>query len=255
MNDLKNLHILVTGAGSGIGRQIAKDLAKEGAQVTALDRNEETLNQLKAQTANIETITCDVTSVPNIEKVLERAERARGPLYGVVHAAGILISGSLLDDAMTSERFREAVRVNLEGTWNIARAVALRMLPQKNGSIVLISSNAGSTPRIGMGAYCASKAGATMVMRCLALELGRSGVRCNSVSPGSTDTPMLGNMLTTGNFDTVIAGDLDTYRTGIPMGRIATPADISHATRFLLSQHSSQITGHDLRVDGGATWS
>ncbi len=232
-----------------------------GARVSALDLNEAALSSLKAEIPGIEIFCADITRPQALELALSRAEQQTGPVDGLVHAAGKLTMGSLLDEAMTEDHFRETIQVNLVGTWNVARAVALRLRQRRSGSIVLISSNAGSTPRVGMGAYCASKAGVTMVMHCLALELGRYGVRCNSVSPGSTNTPMLSGMLSEDgqpsaeDFGPVIAGDLSTYRTGIPLGRIATPSDISEAALFLLSSESKQITGHDLRVDGGATWS
>lgn len=255
MSSLKNFHILVTGAGSGIGRQVCSDLAEREAFVSALDVDEKALRRLSSELPSVNVMRADVTQTSEIESALCQAEKVHGPLYGLVHAAGRLTPGSLLEAAMTVEHFRETIRINLEGTWNIARAVALRLRERKNGSIVLISSNAGTTPRVKLGAYCASKAGATMVMHCLALELGSCGVRCNGVSPGSTDTPMLNGMLKGDDFAPVIAGDLSTYRVGIPLGRVATPSDVSNAALFLLGPESRHITGHDLRVDGGATWS
>ncbi|MGH3239893.1 MAG: SDR family oxidoreductase, partial [Spirillospora sp.] len=106
----------------------------------------------------------------------------------------------------------------------------------------------GGVPRGGMAAYAASKAAAAHLTRCLGLEMAPHGVRCNIVSPGSTDTPML-RALGAGD---VIAGDAAAFRTGIPLGRIAAPADIAEAVLFLLSERARHITMHELYVDGGA---
>jgi 2,3-dihydro-2,3-dihydroxybenzoate dehydrogenase len=105
-----------------------------------------------------------------------------------------------------------------------------------------------------MSAYAASKAAAVAFTRCLGLEVARYGIRCNVVAPGSTDTPMLHSMWRdeTGRART-IGGQLETYRVGIPLGRLARPSDVADAVAFLLSDQAAQITMHTLTVDGGAT--
>jgi 2,3-dihydro-2,3-dihydroxybenzoate dehydrogenase len=128
------------------------------------------------------------------------------------------------------------------------------MIARKRGAIVNVSSNAATTPRASMGAYAASKAAVTQMTRCLGLELAEHGIRCNIVSPGSTDTEMQRAMWRTGSSaERVIEGSLADYRLGIPLRKIAQADDIVDSILFLLSDRASHITLHDLRVDGGAT--
>jgi 2,3-dihydro-2,3-dihydroxybenzoate dehydrogenase len=131
------------------------------------------------------------------------------------------------------------------------------MTARGRGSIVTVASNAGGIPRTGMAAYAASKAASVMFTKCLGLEVAGQGVRCNTVSPGSTLTDMQRGMWAAGDEDAsarrVIEGDPAAYRTGIPLGRIADPADIADAVVFLASDRARHITMHDLYVDGGAT--
>ena len=121
-------------------------------------------------------------------------------------------------------------------------------------ALVIVGSNAGGIPRHGMGPYAASKAAAAMLARCLGLELAPHGIRCNIVAPGSTLTPMQTGMWADDQGAArVIAGDPASFRTGIPLGKLATPQDIAHAAMFLLSDQAGHVTMADLYVDGGAT--
>ena len=128
------------------------------------------------------------------------------------------------------------------------------MVLRRAGSLVTVASNAGGMPRTGMGAYAASKAAADMLTRCFGLELARHGIRCNVVSPGSTDTPMQ-RRLWTGEDDRarVIAGTPEQFRVGIPLGRLVEPADIADAVLFLASRQARPITLPNLFVVGGPT--
>ncbi|MFD5456818.1 SDR family oxidoreductase, partial [Streptomyces olivaceus] len=131
--------------------------------------------------------------------------------------------------------------------------------PPGRGAVVTVASNAAGVPRAGMAAYAASKAASVMFTKCLGLEVAPLGVRCNTVSPGSTLTEMQRAMWehAPGGAEAgrrgVIEGDLAAYRTGIPLGRIAEPADVADAVVFLASDRARHITMHDLYVDGGAT--
>jgi 2,3-dihydro-2,3-dihydroxybenzoate dehydrogenase len=127
------------------------------------------------------------------------------------------------------------------------------MVARRSGSIVTVASNAARVPRAGMAAYCASKAAAAMFTRCLGLEVASAGVRCNVVSPGSTDTTMLRGMWTdeTGP-ERTLHGDPAAFRVGIPLGRIGAPDDVAEAVLYLLSDSARQITMQELCVDGGA---
>lgn len=256
--DAPPAHVLVTGAGSGIGRAIALDMLQRGASVSAVDRDTEALRTLVEETngeRRLLTFTCDVSDENGVESILLRAEGVLGPVGGLAHAAGVLIQGLLHEPALTTEQFALGLRVNLLGSWLVGRAVVRRMVPRRAGSLVFVTSNAGTTPRVNLGAYCCSKAGATMLARCFALELAPFGIRSNALSPGSTDTPMLRDLLGDNDTASAVRGDPANYRTGIPLGCVGQPLDVARAAAFLLSDAARHITGTDLRIDGGATWS
>jgi len=230
---------LVTGAAQGIGAAVAAALAKAGAVVAGVD--------LDGADHRV-----DVSDADAVEAVVDRVERTAGPIGILVNVAGILRTGRILDT--TDEDWRRTFAVNTDGVFHVSRAVARRMAPRESGAIVTVGSNAAGVPRAGMGAYAASKAATTMFTRCLGLELAEHGIRCNVVSPGSTDTAMQRGLWTDDAApDRVIAGDLATFRVGIPLGRIADPADIADAVLFLVSHQARHITMQNLYVDGGAT--
>jgi 2,3-dihydro-2,3-dihydroxybenzoate dehydrogenase len=245
---------LVTGAASGIGAAVVAALCSRGARVAAFDIDERGLCALEAKHGpSVRPYPVDVSSSVAVENAVAAVERDLGTIDALVHAAGVLILGPLCDDELRPETFRRAWSVNTEAVWLVSRAVARGMKLRRRGAIVVVSSNAALVPRLGMGAYCASKAATTMLARCLALELAGYGIRCNVVSPGSTDTPMLRRMLNGQDVQDLVAGDSERFRLGIPLGRIARPEDVADAVMFLLSPGARHITLQDLRVDGGAT--
>ncbi|AKF08719.1 SDR family oxidoreductase [Sandaracinus amylolyticus] len=239
---------LVTGAASGIGAAVTAALVREGGRVVAIDRDERAPFDHPA----ISRYRADVRDARALVDIVERAERELGAIDGLVHAAGVLSLGAICD--APDDALRDALAVNVEGLWSISRALAPRMIRRARGAIVTISSNAGSTPRVGMGAYCASKAAATMLTQCLALELAPHGIRCNVVSPGSTDTPMLRRMLDGASPSELVRGRPGAFKLGIPLGRVATPDDVAQVALFLLSERARHVTLQDVRVDGGATF-
>lgn len=232
----EKLHYLVTGARGGIGAAVVSELTAAGHRVHGWDLPEH-----------------DITDQPAIEKAMASLEDEHGPLDALIHTAGTLLADSALAPDVAA--LRHSLEVNLLGTVNICSATARRMIGRGNGSIVAISSNAAATPRAGMAAYGASKAAASSWLRTLGLECAPHGVRCNIVTPGSTNTPMLRGMWQEGRDESakVIAGNPEQFRLGIPLGRVADPEDIARACIFLSSPAARHITMHDLRVDGGAT--
>jgi 2,3-dihydro-2,3-dihydroxybenzoate dehydrogenase len=194
----------------------------------------------------------DISDPQSVEFAIARIEAEWGAIDYGVSVAGILAFSPAVET--DDETWARVMSVNASGVFHLHRALARRMIPRRRGSLVTVSSNAAGIPRHGMAAYAASKAAATMVTKCLGLELAASGIRCNVVSPGSTRTPMQEAMWARGSSEeTVLRGSLETYRTGIPLGKIAEPHEVAEAVLFLLSERASHITMADLYVDGGAT--
>ena len=187
-----------------------------------------------------------------MDEVVDRIEAEMGPIGVLVNVAGVLHTGAVA--SYSDKDWETTLAVNLTGVFHLCRSVSKHMIPRRSGSIVTIGSNAASVPRMDMAAYAASKAGSTMLTQCLGLELAPYHIRCNVVSPGSTDTPMQRSMWKDEQgAQAIMEGSLETYRLGIPLQRLAEPEDIAHAVLYLSSDEARHITMHDLRVDGGAT--
>jgi len=248
--------VVVTGAAGGIGTAIARRLAAEGARLALMDQRAEPLeaiaHALRDDGAEAVARPVALSLTAEVEAAIAWIENDLGPIAHLAHAAGILRIGAALtqDDA----DWDACMDANARGQFVVTRAVAQRMAARANGSIVVIGSNAAAVPRAGMAAYGASKAAAHYQLQCLGLELAPLGIRCNVVSPGSTDTPMQ-QAFAPDEADRlrILRGDPGSFRLGIPLGRIADPEDIADAVAFLLSDRARHITLHDLRVDGGAT--
>lgn len=248
---------MVTGAAQGIGQAIVRRLVDEGAFVCAFDLHTEVLEaqarELNADEERVRCMVVDVSRHAEVDGAIAQIECAH-PIDGLVNAAGVLTPASFA--ATTPAMWMDTFNVNAHGTFFVSHCVGMRMVERRAGAIVNVASNAGSSPRVNMASYCASKAAVLMLTRCMGLELGQHGIRCNSVSPGSTRTPML-ERLTGGSdaaHDNLIQGDLATFKTGIPLGRVALPQDIAEGVLFLLSDEARHITMHDLVIDGGATF-
>jgi 2,3-dihydro-2,3-dihydroxybenzoate dehydrogenase len=244
---------IVTGAAHGIGRAVTRELAERGAWVAAVDHNAtalyETIGKISTEVLAFPT---DVRDPAAVTQTVDRVEEELGPVGILVNVAGVLPMGTVVD--LTDEQWAAAFAVNTHGVFHVSRAVAKPMMRRRAGSIVTVSSNAAYIPRMRMAAYAASKAAATAFTKCLGLELADHGIRCNVVSPGSTETPMLrGTWTDDSGPHTTIGGTLKEYRTGIPLRKLAQPEDVAEAIVFLVSDRAGHITMHDLCVDGGAT--
>ncbi|MET9599092.1 2,3-dihydro-2,3-dihydroxybenzoate dehydrogenase [Streptomyces sp. NPDC006459] len=267
---------LVTGAGQGIGEAVVRTLFRLGATVAATDVSAKAVTALEAELAAeaepdpeaeadpqpgrvralgegaVRAYELDVTDPAAVEMTVARIGRELGPVDILVNVAGILRAAPVAE--LTDEDWAATFAVNVQGVFFTSRAVVPAMAVRGSGSVITVASNAAGIPRTGMSAYAASKAAAVMFTKCLGLEYARSGVRCNIVAPGSTDTPMQWGLWTDPQAPArVLDGDLASYRTGIPLGRIADPQDIADAVVFLASDQARHITMQDLYVDGGAT--
>ncbi|TDP40000.1 SDR family oxidoreductase [Nocardia ignorata] len=209
-----------------------------------------------ARTASVHGVTIDITDADAVRAAFDRLTSEHGRVEVLAHAAGLMVGGTALE--LDADDWARCLTVNATGTMLVTQRAAADMAAVGRGSIVVVTSNAAATPRVGMAAYGAAKAAATAFTRSLALQVAPLGVRVNLVSPGSTDTAMLRDMFGGTPLDddaetALLDGDPAAYRLGIPLRRIATPADIAGAVHFLASEDARHITMHDLRVDGGAT--
>lgn len=250
---MKGKIAVVSGAAQGIGAAVALALSRRGVVVAALDMQADKLEQLcEEHPGCIQPYTVDLRSSQAVNHTIDKIEAELGPIDMLVNVAGILRMGSIC--ALSDEDWESTFAVNMHGVFYLSRAVARCMVPRTRGCIVTVGSNAASVPRLQMAAYAASKAAACHFTKCLGLELAEYGIRCNIVSPGSTDTAMQRQLWQAeSDVQKVISGSLPGYRTGIPLGRIASTEDIAAAVVFLLSDDARHTTMHELCVDGGAT--
>lgn len=247
---------IVTGATQGIGKAIALGLLADGCRVIALGRAQAKLDQLTEDAGPTASHLCcvamDIADSTGFQSRLQDWIAEFGRIDYLVNAAGVLEPGRLLESG--PDALRRVVETNFLSTLDLTLPVARHMAERRMGSIVTIGSNSGTTPRVGLGAYPASKAAIIHAMKCLGLELAEYGVRCNIVSPGSTNTEMQRQtQAATSGLDGVLNGDASTWRLGIPLRRMAEVQDVTDLVLFLLSDKARHITMENIVIDGGAT--
>lgn len=234
--------IIVTGASSGIGRGVARDLGRRGANVVVAARRLDALEALAAEIGNdrARAVECDISDPKDCARLVETAISEFGAVHGLVANAGTAVMGRMED--VSPEDFRKVLNVNVEGTYNTIRA-AWDALKQSGGAIVATSSVSGIRGDWAAFAYNASKGAISLMVQGLALDAHASGVRVNAVAPSFTRTEM-----TEGMDDQEL---IDGFMTRIPLGRAAEPADIAGPVAFLLSDDARFVNGVILPVDGG----
>ena len=236
---------LVTGSSRGIGRAVALELAREGYDICVnyLQHREAAqalVSQLREMGREAIAVQADVADSRAVEDMVRQTEDALGPVTLLVNNAGISWYGLVQDtDDSTWDR---VLAVNLTGARNAARAVLPRMISEKAGCIINISSMWGLRGASCEVAYACSKAGIIGLTRSLALEVAPSGIRVNCVAPGCIETDMV-RVLGPETRDMLIGET--------PLGRLGTPEDIAHAVAFLASEKASFLTGQVLGADGG----
>ncbi len=244
--DFSGKRIWVTGAGQGIGYATAVQFAARGGDVVGLDK------AFSASNYPFATALLDVSERDQVQRVCSALLKEHPRLDVLVSAAGVLRLG--LTEELSFDDWASCMAVNASGPFHLFQRTIPQFKRQRSGAIVSIASNAAHTPRKLMSAYCASKAALASLTQCVGLELAPYGVRCNLVSPGSTDTAMQRSMWRSADGEKqAIAGDPSSFKLGIPLGKIATPEEIASAVAFLASDLASHITLQDLVVDGGAT--
>ena len=238
--------VLVTGAGSGIGRATAELLLEDGWSVAFLDKNDAALADARDQFGEKKTIqyvAADVTDENAVERAVAEVSRIFNGLHGVVNSAGMGLNKGIFE--VTSADFRKVLELNLVATFMVGRAAARIMRDRKTGgSIVNIASISGLRGSLKRSAYGASKGGVIMLTKVMANELAPLGIRVNAIAPGPVETAMVKAHHTD--------EDRQLYARTIPMHRYAEPVEIARAARFLLDPvESSYITAEVLAVDGG----
>lgn len=246
MMSFKNKVVWVTGAGRGIGQQIALRFAESGASVIGLDL------AFERDDVPFRCIRLDVSSPEAVNKIgTELLEK--GGLDILVNGAGILRLGTI--EKLSWEDWQQSLNVNAGAVFNLFRIAVPHFQRQRGGSIVSVASNTAHVPRVNMAVYCASKAAMRSLCLSVGLELAPYGVRCNLVSPGSTLTQMLKGMLgeDPAAQQRLIDGLPSQFKLGIPLGKVAQPDEIADSVLFLASDAASHITLQDIVIDGGAT--
>lgn len=239
---------VVTGAAVGIGLASARAFRDAGYRVVLLDRDADGVAAAAAELgADALAFTCDIARFEEVSRVFEQIGETLGRIDALHSNAGA--SGYFLFEDMSVEEMRTQVDVNLMGHLYCAKA-ALPLLSAPGGSIVFTASVQGHVTLPGCVPYAAAKAGLMAVARALAVELGGRGIRVNTVSPGTIDTPMLRRDLA-GMDDGKIADFLAQVRAANALGRVGEPREIADVVVFLCSQGGSYITGEDILVDGG----
>jgi NAD(P)-dependent dehydrogenase (short-subunit alcohol dehydrogenase family) len=238
---------LVTGAASGLGREVALGLAREGARLLLLDRDAAALAEVARQCPGSETLAADVSVEAEMVRAAAALDRL-GPATLLVTAAGILGPTAPLPEVSEAEWDR-LFAVNVKGTWLALKHVVPRMEAAGGGAVVTFASGAGLAGNAVFPAYSASKGAVVLMTRSLAAGHAAKGIRANSVCPGPIETPMLRDSFAQAG--EAAAAREEYTRARNPMGRFGTPAEVAAAVLFLLSEEASYLSGVALPVDGG----
>jgi len=240
MKELKNKNIIVTGATGGIGNSIVEKLNDCGANVLASGTKIEKLEELKKKFVNIKILKFDISQVDKIEEFIENAFKELGALDCIVNNAGITQDNLAI--RMSSEEWKKVIDINLTSTFFMSKFAIKKMLKNKKGKIINITSVVGHTGNFGQANYTASKAGIVAMSKSLAIEYAKKNININCISPGFIKTAM------TEKIDEKFK---EAIISKIPTARLGEPEDIANAVLFLASKQSDYVNGETLHVNGG----
>ena len=241
MNNLEKKNIIVTGASGGIGNAIIKKLNEAGANILASGTRIEKLEELKKNFENIKILKFDISQSEKIEEFIENAtNELGGSLDGIVNNAGITQDNLAI--RMNLDEWQKVININLTSTFLMSKFAIKKMLKNKSGKIVNITSVVGHTGNLGQANYTASKAGIVAMSKSLAIEYAKKNININCISPGFIKTAMTDKI--DEKFKEVIISK-------IPSARLGEPDDIANAVLFLSSDQSDYINGETLHVNGG----
>ena len=233
MSNLENKNIIVTGASGGIGNAIIKKLNEAGANILASGTKIEKLEELKKNYKKIKILKFDISQSEKIEEFIENAfNELGGSLDGIINNAGITQDNLAI--RMSLEEWQKVININLTSTFLLSKFAVKKMLKNKSGKIVNITSVVGHTGNLGQANYTASKAGIIAMSKSLAIEYAKKNININCISPGFIKTAMTDKI--DEKFKEVIISK-------IPSGRLGEPDDIANAVLFLSSDQSNYING------------
>ncbi len=241
MSSLKDKNFIVTGASGGIGNSIAEKLHEQGANVLATGTRIEKLEELAKKFNGIKTLKFDISQHEKIEEFINEAtEKLGGSLDGIINNAGITKDN--LTIRMSLEEWTKVIDINLTSTFLMCKYSIKKMLKNKSGKIVNITSVVGHTGNVGQANYTASKAGIVAMSKSLAIEYAKKNININCISPGFISTAMT---------DQIDEKYKEAIIAKIPSNKLGKPEDIANAVIFLSSDQSDYINGETIHVNGG----
>ena len=241
MSDLKQKNIIVTGASGGIGNAIVKELYENEANILATGTKKEKLEDLKSKFKNIKILSFDISQHKQIDEFIDNATKELGgDLNCIVNNAGIAKDNLAI--RMSFEEWKNVIDTNLTSTFLLSKAAIKKMLKNKNGKVINITSVVGHTGNLGQANYTAAKAGLVAMSKTLAIEYAKKNINVNCISPGFIKTNMT-EMIDSKYKDIIISK--------IPSARLGEPEDVANAVLFLASNKSDYINGETLHVNGG----
>lgn len=251
MTILQGRHAMVTGGGRGIGRAIAETLAKAGAKVTIIGRDQATLDRVVSEGGAHAAVAADVTDPDAVQAAVQTSVSRHGPVDLMIANAGSAVSAPFLKSSPAL--FRQMLDVNLIGVTNVAQAVLGSMTERGFGRIVAVASTAGLKGYPYVSAYCASKHAVVGFVRALALETATTGVTVNAVCPGFTDTDLVAEsleriMAKTGRTREQALSEFVKHN---PQQRLISPTEVADAVLWLCGEGARSVTGQAIAVAGG----
>ena len=241
MNDLKDKNIIVTGATGGIGNSIVKRLNDCGANILASGTNVEKLEKLKSNFNNIKILKFDISQTDKIEEFIDNSStQLDGKLDCIINNAGVTQDNLAI--RMSLDEWKKVIDINLTSTFLLCKFSIKKMLKNKSGKIINITSIVGHTGNLGQANYTASKAGIVSMSKSLAIEYAKKNININCISPGFIKTAMTDKI--DDKFKEIIVSK-------IPSARLGEPEDIANAVLFLASNQSDYVNGETLHVNGG----
>jgi len=238
--NLKNKKVIITGATGGIGNSLVKKFTDNGSIVLATGTKEEKLNNLKNKFSNIQIEKFNLDEHKNIESFIEDASNKLGGLDILVNNAGITLDN--ISIRLTEENWKKVLDINLTATFMMCKFAIKKMLKNKSGKIINITSIVGHTGNLGQANYSASKAGIVAFSKSLAIEYAKKNININCVSPGFIKTEMTDKI--NDEFKKMLINK-------IPSGDLGTGEDVSNCVAFLASDMANYINGETIHVNGG----